>query len=700
MKATTCAAALAATLLGACEARAQTSTDVYNIADHGADGTATNDDTAMQSAISYASSRQGTTIYIPQNINGKAWLFKTTALFTFQLPSNTTLKGAGRYGTTIAWDDANTNGYYLFGDVGTTSNPAQNISIEDLTFLGTWTLPSAAFPNGDFTRSSGGTALALGSVNGLTIRNVESDYSRGFGMSAASSVNVTWDNDVVNYAYADGISNSSVSNLLATNLKINHTNDDCFSAHNGLGDTWGVRRDLLISNIMCFDTAAIDISSPRHAIVENFVIESPKGHALSFDTATAGNGATQGNSATEVISVHNGLITNLINRAAAPSGQPASNGLDGYGGGGNTAITIDGGSARAGNLASVPGENTNAQTTIIDPYPQFMANSQSASVAVTGGHAISISDVQIVRTFPATNGSYTAPGASQPSFPNWEALGQGPITLAASLANPTLPENWLQGGCLDITNGFIHDMRVSDLTCSGMGYLANIVQNAMNGSTPVTGKFDLIKFNNVRGFDLPQVGLYIYVQSGGSAANVVVSNSDFDLDPYSKNTNRGGSGNWNSASGCTETVFCKNGPAGSLFAFNNTIKNSGNDTNVDTTDPTTGWEFRNNYDFAQINVPNAFSGNNNFGIGFAHPGFEVVPIAAIPGNPAYDTITSVKVAAASAEPTTGSWHQGDYVRNTAPAIATGSTLTIKGWIRITNGSSNAAGTDWQVDHTQ
>ena len=699
MKARTWAAALAALLLDASEARLQTDADVYNIADHGADGTATNDDTAMQDAISFASSRQGTTIYIPQNVDGAPWLFKTTALFTFKLPSNTTLKGAGRYGTTIAWDDDNPDGHYLFGDVGTTSRPARNISIEDLTFLGTWTLPSKSFPSGDFTRSTGGTALALGSVDGLTIRNVESDYSRGFGMSAAFSTNVTWDNDVVNYSYADGISNTGVSNLLATNLKINHTNDDCFSAHNALGDNWGVRRDVLVSNIMCFDTAAIDIASPRHAIVENFVIESPKGHALSFDTATAGNGATQGNSATEAISIRNGLITNLINRAAAPSGQPASNGLDGYGGG-NTAITIDGNSARAGNLASVPGENTNAQTTIIDPYPHFMANSQSASVAVTGGHAISISDVQIVRTFPATNGSYTAPGASQPSFPNWEALDQGPITLAASLANPTLPESWLQGGCLDITNGFIHDMQVSDLTCSGMGYLANIVQDDRNESKPVTGKFDLIKFDNVHGFDLTQVGFYITVQSGGSVANVIVSNSDFDLDPYNKNTNRGGSGNWNSAPGCTETVFCKGGAAGSLFAFNNTIKNAGKDTNVDTIDPTTGWEFRNNYDFAQINVPNAFSSNNNFGIGFAHPGFEVVPIAAIPGNAAYGTITSVKVAAAPAEPTVGSWHQGDYVRNTRPAIATGSAPTIKGWIRITNGSSNVAGTDWQVDRTR
>lgn len=52
--------------------------------------------------------------------------------------------------------------------------------------------------------------------------------------------------------------------------------------------------------------------------------------------------------------------------------------------------------------------------------------------------------------------------------------------------------------------------------------------------------------------------------------------------------------------------------------------------------------------------------------------------------------------AASGVPTTGSWSQGDFIRNSAPAEAgtAGSKYVVTGWIRLTSGSSNVLNTDW------
>lgn len=52
--------------------------------------------------------------------------------------------------------------------------------------------------------------------------------------------------------------------------------------------------------------------------------------------------------------------------------------------------------------------------------------------------------------------------------------------------------------------------------------------------------------------------------------------------------------------------------------------------------------------------------------------------------------------AASSVPTTGTWAQGDFVRNSTPSEAgtAGSKYVITGWLRLTSGSNNVLNTDW------
>lgn len=52
--------------------------------------------------------------------------------------------------------------------------------------------------------------------------------------------------------------------------------------------------------------------------------------------------------------------------------------------------------------------------------------------------------------------------------------------------------------------------------------------------------------------------------------------------------------------------------------------------------------------------------------------------------------------AATSVPTTGSWKQGDFVRNATPSEAgtAGSKYVVTGWLRLTSSSNNVLNTDW------
>lgn len=58
-----------------------------------------------------------------------------------------------------------------------------------------------------------------------------------------------------------------------------------------------------------------------------------------------------------------------------------------------------------------------------------------------------------------------------------------------------------------------------------------------------------------------------------------------------------------------------------------------------------------------------------------------------------------KVSWDTAQPSSGSYTQGDYVHNIAPSLD-GNSQTLKGWIRLTTGSGHVSGTDWANDYAE
>lgn len=63
-----------------------------------------------------------------------------------------------------------------------------------------------------------------------------------------------------------------------------------------------------------------------------------------------------------------------------------------------------------------------------------------------------------------------------------------------------------------------------------------------------------------------------------------------------------------------------------------------------------------------------------------------------PTSATFNAIVSMQVSEAAAQPSTGSWVEGTFVKNIVPALSGG--VTNYGWLRLTTGSGNVAGTDW------
>ena len=207
----------------------------------------------------------------------------------------------------------------------------------------------------------------------------------------------------------------------------------------------------------------------------------------------------------------------------------------------------------------------------------------------------------------------------------------------------------------------------------------------------LTGHLGDFAFNRNRIFDV-----YSCIDIEGTATiDGTVEDNFCDADPY-QIQNRTGGGGWYQDGQLTGWVVKPPG----VTVRRNILKNASNDTNVNTSDPTTGDLFEDNIDYANpVTIDSHGAGG---GIGYVHSaGFKVIQVGTNPTDSSFEKVLNVPVAAAPAMPTTGFWKPGDFVRNSAPT-ANSNTL---GWLRVTlsnNGqtypytapTNNVAGTDW------
>ncbi len=662
--------------------------DTYKLADHGLDGTAAGDDAAIVRAFAYARAHLGTHILWPYG----TYPMLATAGQTYPIPSNTTMEGSSQFTTDITWNDANT-GNIPAGYTGTcqqyvAANPgaycqfglftsdrsqlgtgrARNIAVHHMRFTGTWgsTDSSAAtFAVAGY----GGQVLELDNVDGVDVSGSYFEHSRSFGPYVNDSSDVAVHDNFLNYIEYDAIPVWASSNVHIWGNIIQHDDDDCISAHDNVyGGVWNARRDVDIEGNSCFDTSAIDVASARYAVISGNTITSPRGNAISVDTAPANtNGTTQGDSSSVGVIVSNNLITDLVARSV----------VDGYNGN-NAYITIDGHSARPGQYAAIPGETAAGVSHGQDPAPEFFANAAASTVAIGESHAFMISHNYLGTNLPSFNGSDSR-------FKSWTDFGEGPFVSNSGEQNPSTTQSlaFAQGVGIYFEGGAMRDVGIDDNDLEGM-------------KTPIAfspGTYADIHIDHNTFFNWAQFA--IYVSNPGAITDISIDDNLFDGDPYVINGCRGGSGNWNGTD-CLDAVFIDNGTTG-LTVLRNKFKNMSEVTNVSTS-AGTGNTFADNIEYADLRefFPNtAVDRDDNLNVGMRYvrtAGFHIVGMVGDPTQANFGQVFSTPVEAAPAMPSAGFFYPGDYVRNTAPTTTAGPVVV--GWARVTLGASNVLGTDW------
>ena len=656
--------------------------DVWNIADHGALGDAASDSAALNYGLQYAAARASQGLATVVTAPAGTWpLTVSQSQPGFAVPSNTVLEGAANNATVFTWNDHNTGNLpsgqpctttYVNANPGTVcgwslfTSPApvngvrnSNVVLRNFAVQGTWGPCSGCSYTG-----GGNNAIFLSQIDDVTLDHVTSRYSGAFGMTVRASTNLKLIDPAVLYSASDGINLDDNSGIYATQINVQHTADDCFSAHSDIYDQGGVRRNIELVGGLCFDTHAVDIASAVSTSISDLVVDSFKGTAFTFSGAMGGDGAGEGNAQGQDISLNHVLATNGLSIQSFDPNDASGAGVN-Y-------VVLGARSARAGNLNGIPGENDRPDGAIVDPYNEFLNNSNSATTPVAAWRNISITDSTFTRHFPATNTQ---------RFANWEALKQGDIVTRDNSYNPSLSGDAMHGpGVTLLFSSVIKSLVISGNTFAGLN-------EALLMPSGVTGHISDFVFNDNTIIDM--TSSCVDIEFGGTIDGQLVRNV-CDADPYMKSGLRGTIGNW--ANDVALTGFYLTVPG--LRATDNVFKDVSIETNVNTSDPTNGDLFDHNWDYAN---PVSVDSFNLYNVGIAHvhsAGFKLIQFDDNPQSATWGKVLSVPVEGALAMPTTGFWMPGEVVRNTAVSSVNPDLY----WTRATlsNGgtSNNVRGVDW------
>ncbi len=616
----------------------------YRLAEHGADGAVENDTAAMKRALAFARDNPGTRIVLPSGTTR----LDSTANDAFCVPSRTTVEGEDAAASVVSWNEA--TGCNLF----TTAQGARlsDIRIRNLTFRGSWD------PATSMMGVASGSPVFLVGVDGVTLEGLTSENTRGFGLCVRASTEVTVTGCVVRHAATDGINLSECSNVSVTGCRISHVGDDAISVHSDVFDTFGVRRNLLVSGNRIFDAQGIRVLAARQTVIAGNMLDTVLQLGINVQTvAPDGSAVQEGVSATRSVTITGNTITNLIRR----------NAVDGLSGDAD-AILIDGFSGRAGSRGAAPGEAGRDTGAVADPYAAFLANSTSRAVPTAGAYSIVVSGNHVGRTLPACDGT-------DGRFKRFSDFRQGTLASKTGAQDPSLSENDLRNNGVRIEGGFVRDVLVV-----GNGFSGLHAALVLSGS----GHFGDIGFRANHVVDMSGFGVLV---NGSMTMNAYVEHNLFDLDPFFASPSRGGNGTW-SDNGGPMALYSNEGRG--LSFRGNTVRNCCYGTNLDPADPGSGFLIENNVVEADPVELDVFSTANK-GVGLVHAaGFRLVHVDSDPASASFDTILTVPVEAAPAMPGAGTWMQGAWVRNSRPSREN----PALGWLRLTTGSGHVGGIDW------
>ena len=620
------------------------------------------DDTpAFLACLTIADSHPGAIIYMPA---GTVNIASSTSA-TLQVPTETTIRGAGTDRTIVKWNDAS-NVSNLF--CGPSRGRGRHIVLEDFTVVGGWatnfTAPGSnpqCFP------------IYIQNVDGLSIRRVCSKYSRMMGIRAGLCTQVSIDSCRVEYSGRDGINIEASSFVSVRNNDIQWCGDDSIAIHSAVNDVSTVRRNILVTGNRIFNAPGMKILAARQTIIAGNQLDVISSQGIGVETLPPGSYEGQANTSSVVITGN--VITNLIDRSA----------VDGFNNG-VVGIAISGTSARPGSAGAIPGNNDRKTGKMIDPYPFVLSNSNSSWIPTGESRGVIVSANIVERTLPPCDG--TTKG-----FNKFADYGFGELFTSKGWWNGQLTTSALQGMGVSVIDGVVRDISIHD----------NIFRGIMGGLYHGnTSRSDSVSFKNNQVVDFSTAGVWLK----GAKVRLFAENNVFDGDPYNKFPGRSESTAWPNvysewaANATLPAPTPGLAPWGILVSagsgiqvVHNRFRNVWSVSNVNTNKPEIGNTF--NFNIAECWPVRVGYSSENRGIAAINEegGCYVCSIDSyLRDGPSFDAGTSLILQSQTMPTEAGQWVPGRFVQNSQPLPVGGKILI--GWVRLTVGSNNALGTDW------
>lgn len=490
----------------------------------------------------------------------------------------------------------------------------------------------------------------------VIIRDVEISYSRFMGMQLGGNRYVDVRNCHVHHCARDGINCAASDSVYIAGNRVEYCGDDAIAVHTQPRG-WS-QRNVVIANNKVKMAQGIKVLGGQNVVISGNVLEYVIGAGINFNTEGGTSG--EGRSAVQSLAITGNTILNVVNRSGLDA---AYEGCD-Y-------LVMTGGGAQAGTLDHIPGERGT------DPYPYWrngFALDHSTSVPVPYPSGITISGNSFITDLPTTG--------------MFSDLGEGLFYLAEGEVDLDLSarEN-TRGTLLRHLGGKINELSFTGNTVRG-------VRDCIRFSTSAIERVSnwLISDNLFYSFD--NLIWYTTWPSDHPDLDITWSNNLFDADPYHLSANRLSNGGWASLSAAPRLFpfSLTDMPKGMEFKGNKVKNVAGIVAN--------NWNFmvEQGLIFAEGNTlyssisQNGFSPENK-GVGqVTVMGFTPVYMDCDPTSAGYGGDVQVPVSHAYAQPTTGAYVLGWFVKDAAVTLV--SDKYRLGWVRKTTGTSHAAGTDW------
>ncbi len=635
----------------------------YNAACDGS----TNDLPAINSAIAAAAALpSGGQVYFPSMCR------VDSSTGSVQAMSHVTLMGPGRGRGGLVIDDSvspSNNGI-----VYTQTSSLVDFHIRSMTISGMRaSIAKIGVQLVDLDLSVHGPHGAVGGDD-LSVEDSDLVESRYMGMAILNAKHVIVRGNRVYHTNADGIAVWDSSDVLITNNIIEGANDDAISAHSQDATSAPVRSGITITDNIITESQGIDVLGAKNVTIARNVL-----HRIMAYGIVAMTDPIFGQGDTSVFGVHisdNTIVDVFLRPEPSPRNQE------------QYYIRVGGGPRvpGAGNSSApgVPSSPSGVVPSLFGPdgVGNFYTNGQitGGSVPGPGGYWVDVTGNRLLRTLPAPVAAYS----------DW---GYNPSLFTGDNGGPTgvydgpIAEDHLNISGIEIEPS-LRNSRIENNTVQTTGpYSIYVDLNA----TVANGDFDGLLIAGNKLADFQSAGIWFNI--GNAAERILVRDNEVDGDPRFVSSKRGASGTW-TASANIPLAFYLTMSGGVLTG--NTVRNVSQvlvgGTNV-----------------AKANIiyanPAAVGqSTSNAGVGTLPadgPDFSYVIEDSNPASSTYGQMLSSQLTSGTAPPASGTYVAGHFVSNsTAATILPQVGFTLTGWLRLTTGTSNIVGVDWQPIYTQ